>query len=118
MHVPEFYYWPDDMEFVSGEIVENSGCFTVIYKNKKNTIYFQGWKANEDTSELTAFEDGDQSYIENYDGVDYIIMEHDTDNSEDSRLYSATWMVNSNKFLLSNIDNLTEIEEILKNIKN
>ena len=118
VHIPKFYYWPDYVKYVDCEIIENPGSFTISYVGPQNTIYFKGWKDIGDTSDTNAVQDNATVLHEEYENVDYTIIETKTENQRYSSLYSAVWNVNNTKFLLSNLDDLTNLRKILKNIKN
>lgn len=116
--LPEFFYWPEEMKFLDGEVIESSESFTMTYEESGNTVYFQGWKNDGDLSDINLLQDNENVIYENYEGIEYTIIETSTDNFRYPVLYSAEWSVNNHKFLLSNIDDVTKMKRILKNIKN
>lgn len=118
IHVPEFYYLPENTKFLGGEVVTGTENFIIQYEIQDFLVYFQGWKETGDASDISAMENGKEVSVETYDGIKYMIFKSGKDDSEKTMMYNAVWIVNNNKYQLSNIVNLTEMKKILKNIKN
>lgn len=114
--IPEFYYWPNTMTFSEYMVDTQIGSFTMVYKDKSFIVYFEGWNSISDTSVISSWEkEGNISYL-NYEGVKYKIVA--TNDEKDNEIYHVEWSVDNTRFLLSGLENMQEIEKILKNIKN
>lgn len=119
IHMPEFYYWPDSVHFVENEIIDSQNGFVMHYTDDAGlNIYFEGWCGEQDKSGNYDFEGDGNTFYELYGDTEYKIIEIQTDEEAYPITYNVTWTVKNNKFLLSNIVNLTELRKILKNIKN
>ena len=116
--VPKFYYWPEKLTFSEGEVREDTSSFLMTYQKNATVIYFEGWYNTEDTSSMNSWEgEGKISYQE-YDGIKYKIVEVQDIDLDSQDYYYVEWNVNNARFLLAGLDDMTEIEKILKNIKN
>lgn len=116
--VPKFYYWPEKLTFSEVEVREDTSSFLMTYQKNATVIYFEGWYNTEDTSSMNSWEgEGKISYQE-YDGIKYKIVEVQDIDLDSQDYYYVEWNVNNARFLLAGLDDMTEIEKILKNIKN
>ena len=113
---PIFFYWPDELVFENVYIFEESSSFMIVYSNKNQIIYFEGWKGECNTSlNNTWMSEGKENHVE-YDGITYTITK--ADDEESGKRYYVRWTIEDNRFVLSGIQNLEEVKNILKNIKN
>lgn len=116
IEVPVFFYWPGEMFFSSVDIFEEARSFLIIYTDTENTIYFEGWKGDSNTSSNGVWQgEGIVEQVE-YNGVVYTITEIDSNDTE--YYYYVGWTAGENKFSLSGMKNLDELKKILKNLKN
>ena len=116
--VPKFYYWPEKLNFLEVEVREDTSSFLMTYQKDAAIIYFEGWYNTEDASSMNGWEgEGKISYQE-YDGIKYKIVEVQDIDLDSQDYYYVEWNVNNARFLLAGLDDMTEIEKILKNIKN
>lgn len=115
--LPEFFYWPNNIKYTDYKVEKYTETFTMIYQEESAVVYFEGWYNVSDTSAMSSWEiEGKVSYQE-YDGIKYKIVETEDENNV-GKTYYVEWNVNNARFLLSGLDDMLEIEKILKNIKN
>ena len=116
--VPTFYYWPDNIKFSEYEIDKENNAFTMIYQSDAAVVYFEGWYNDaSDASVMSSWENEGKVSYQEYDGIKYKIVETEDENNV-GKTYYVEWNVNNARFLLSGLDDMLEIEKILKNIKN
>lgn len=116
IQVPQFFYWPGEITFVDAEIFEESSSFMMEYADKDTTVFFEGWNSEYNASSNNVWQgEGKVTQIEE-DGVTYTITEGESDAF--GIYYYVGWTMENTKFVLSGVNNLEEIEKILKNIKN
>ena len=117
VNIPKFFFWPDDVEFLEYKIEKDIESFTMVYQEDASIIYFEGWYNVSDASAVNSWEnEGEVSYQE-YDGVKYKII-GTKDDKKGKETYYVEWAVNNDRFLLSGLVDMSEIDNILKNIKN
>ena len=116
--VPTFYYWPDNIKFSEYEIDKENNAFTMVYQSDVAVVYFEGWYNDaSDASLMSSWENEGKVSYQEYDGIKYKIVETEDENNV-GKTYYVEWNVNNARFLLSGLDDMLEIEKILKNIKN
>ena len=116
--VPTFYYWPDNIKFSEYEIDKENNAFTMVYQSDVAVVYFEGWYNDaSDASVMSSWENEGKVSYQEYDGIKYKIVETEDENNV-GKTYYVEWNVNNAGFLLSGLDDMLEIEKILKNIKN
>ena len=117
VNIPKFFFLPDDVEFLEYKIEKDIESFTMVYEEDTSIIYFEGWYNVSDASAVNSWEnEGEVSYQE-YDGVKYKII-GTKDDKKGKETYYVEWAVNNDRFLLSGLVDMSEIDKILKNIKN
>lgn len=117
VNIPKFFFLPDDVEFLEYKIEKDIESFTMVYEEDTSIIYFEGWYNVSDASSVNSWEnEGEVSYQE-YDGVKYKII-GTKDDKKGKETYYVEWAVNNDRFLLSGLVDMSEIDKILKNIKN
>ena len=117
VNIPKFFFLPDDVEFLEYKIEKDIESFTMVYEEDTSIIYFEGWYTVSDASAVNSWEnEGEVSYQE-YDGVKYKII-GTKDDKKGKETYYVEWAVNNDRFLLSGLVDMSEIDKILKNIKN
>lgn len=116
--LPEFFYWPQEVKFYEAELRQETSSFEMLYQKDTSLVYFEGWYNTEDASAINSWEgEGDISYKQ-YGDIKYKIVDIKTDDAESQDYYYVEWNVNNARFLLAGLDNMVEIENILKNVKN
>lgn len=116
--VPTFYYWPDNIKFSEYKIDKETNTFTMVYQSDAAVVYFEGWYNDaSDASVMSSWENEGKISYQEYDGIKYKIVETEDENNV-GKTYYVEWNVNNARFLLSGLDDMLEIEKILKNIKN
>ena len=116
INVPKFFYWPEKLDFSDVYIFEESNSFLIRYMDGKHVVYFEGWQGDSNISSNNTWKGkGEEQYLE-YDGISYTIIE--AENEEYGLCYYVRWTNDGNKFALSGMESLEEVENILKNIKN
>ena len=116
--VPTFYYWPDNIKYSEYEIDKKTNAFTMVYQSDAAVVYFEGWYNDaSDASVMSSWENEGKVSYQEYDGIKYKIVETEDENNV-GKTYYVEWNVNNARFLLSGLDDMLEIEKILKNIKN
>lgn len=116
--LPEFFYWPQEVKFYEAELRQETSSFEMLYQKDTSLVYFEGWYNTEDASVINSWEgEGDISYKQ-YGDIKYKIVDIKTDDAESQDYYYVEWNVNNARFLLAGLDNMVEIENILKNVKN
>ena len=104
------------MDFSDVYIFEESNSFLIRYMDGKHVVYFEGWQGDSNISSNNTWKGkGEEQYLE-YDGISYTIIE--AENEEYGLCYYVRWTNDGNKFALSGMESLEEVENILKNIKN
>ena len=117
VNIPKFFFLPDDVEFLEYKIEKDIESFTMVYEEDTSIIYFEGWYNVSDASSVNSWEnEGEVSYQE-YDGIKYKII-GTKDDKKGKETYYVEWAVNNDRFLLSGLVDMSEIDKILKNIKN
>ena len=116
--VPKFYYWPEKLNFSEVEVREDTSSFLMTYQKDAAIIYFEGWYNTEDVSSMNSWEGKGKISYQEYDGIKYKIVEVQDIDLDSQDYYYVEWNVNNARFLLAGLDDMTEIEKILKNIKN
>ena len=117
VNIPKFFFLPDDVKFLEYKIEKDIESFTMVYEEDTSIIYFEGWYNVSDASAVNSWEnEGEVSYQE-YDGVKYKII-GTKDDKKGKETYYVEWAVNNDRFLLSGLVDMSEIDKILKNIKN
>lgn len=116
--VPKFYYWPGKILFQEYEIQKDADSFAMIYQEGEKIIYFEGWFDTEDSSGLSIWEGQGETSYEIYDDIKYKIVKMEGSTAEQEPYYYVEWNVDNAQFILSGLTDFTEIEKILKNIKN
>ena len=89
----------------------------MIYQEESAVVYFEGWYNVSDTSAMSSWENEGKVSYQEYDGIKYKIVQTKNE-SNTGKTYYVEWNVNNARFLLSGLDDMLEIEKILKNIKN
>ncbi len=112
--VPKFFYWPEDVTFLEYEVDSSAEYFMITYQGKKEMIYLEGWYGTSDTSGINSWEGNGDSIYKKYDGIEYKISEV----KGERNYYYVDWNTDIAHFVLSGIDDMQEVEKILKNIKN
>ena len=116
--VPTFYYWPDNIKFSEYKIDKETNAFTMVYQSDVAVVFFEGWYNDaSDASVMSSWENEGKVSYQEYDGIKYKIVETEDENNV-GKTYYVEWNVNNARFLLSGLDDMLEIEKILKNIKN
>lgn len=115
--LPEFFYWPNNIKYTDYEVEKYTEIFTMIYQEESAVVYFEGWYNVSDTSAMSSWENEGKVSYQEYDGIKYKIVQTKNE-SNTGKTYYVEWNVNNARFLLSGLDDMLEIEKILKNIKN
>ena len=115
--LPEFFYWPNNIKYTDYKVEKYTETFTMIYQEESTVVYFEGWYNVSDTSAMSSWENEGKVSYQEYDGIKYKIVQTKNE-SNTGKTYYVEWNVNNARFLLSGLDDMLEIEKILKNIKN
>lgn len=112
--IPKFFYWPEDVTFIAYEVDASAEYFLISYQGQSGMIYFEGWYGAADTSGINSWEGKGDSIYKKYDGIEYKVSKVEGE----KEYYYVDWNTDVAHFALSGIDDMQEIEKILKNIKN
>ena len=115
--LPEFFYWPNNIKYTDYKVEKYTETFTMIYQEESTVVYFEGWYNVSDASAMSSWENEGKVSYQEYDGIKYKIVQTKNE-SNTGKTYYVEWNVNNARFLLSGLDDMLEIEKILKNIKN
>lgn len=116
IQMPEFFYWPDELKFVNAEILDNEHCFLIRYQYENRFVYFEGNGDNSDGSVTKVWEAEENAYYVEYDGIKYSITK--TITADNIEYHYVEWNIDGMKYILNGTISETELEKILKNIKN
>lgn len=114
--VPEFFYWPGEIVFLSADILEDADSFIMMYQRGEDIIFFEGRKINQDTTAVKDWEGEGDSFSKVYNDITYRVATVVGDNNE--KYYNTSWNVNNIEYVLSGKLEMDEIEKILINLKN
>lgn len=115
IEVPEFFYWPGELDFSEYDISQEASRFMMVYTDDAKDLYFEGWMADSDLSSNDVWEGEGRVRQVEYEGITYTITEIDSD--DEDTYYYVTWIKGDFQFSLSGRINGDEIEKILKNMK-
>ena len=114
--VPKFFYWPGELSYKDMEFFKDSNSFMMSYSDGEHTVFFEGWKGENDTSTNNVWQGEGKKWSEKYDGVLYNII--NVENDGYGTMYYVRWENEENQYSLSGMIDLEKLEKILKNIKN
>ncbi len=117
VEIPKFFFWPGKISFVDGQVNSDNNSFILTYEEEEQRIYFEGEREERDTSAVKEWEGEGTTEYKKYEGTKYqIVTVKDEDTHE--TYYYVSWSIGNMQYLLSGISEKTELEKILKNIKN
>lgn len=116
--VPEFYYRPYDMQFLSYEISESTSVAKIEYQYGKNILLFIIDKQSENTASDIKSTHGEKKkeIVINGDNVE-ITVEKVTDAGEKKANYVAQWSRDNTNYVLSGRVQWDELKKILEQMK-
>ena len=115
--LPEFFYWPKTILFSEYIVDEDTDAFTMVYQSDTSIVYFEGWNSGGDASTMRSWENEGKVTYQEYGGTKYRIVEN-SDEKKNNKTYYLEWDKENDRFLLSGITDMSEVEKILRNIKN
>ena len=116
--VPEFYYRPYDMQFLSYEISESTSVAKIEYQYGKNILLFIIDKQSENTASDIKSTHGEKKkeIVISGDNVE-ITVEKVTDAGEKKANYVAQWSRDNTNYVLSGRVQWDELKKILEQMK-
>lgn len=116
--MPEFYYRPYGMEYMTYEIRERTSFSKIEYEYKDNILLFYIDKQNKDVASDISSLNGMEKIIDTIerDETDIIIKEL-RDEEDESFTYAANWTYEGTSYTLSGKIELDELKKIVKEIK-
>ena len=114
--VPNFFYWPEGVQFSDVEIFSDINSFIMLYQKDEERIYLEGYGNGESVSAVKVWEGESSSYRADYGGTTYSITKITNDANQTG--YYVSWKTNEVEFVLTGFFSGNEMEKILKNIKN
>ncbi len=114
--IPKFFYWPGELSYKDMEFFKDSNSFMMSYSDGEHTVFFEGWRGENDTSTNNVWQGEGKKWSEKYDGVLYNII--NVENDGYGTMYYVRWENEENQYSLSGMIDLEKLEKILKNIKN
>lgn len=116
--MPEFYYRPYGMEYMTYEIRERTSFSKIEYEYKDNILLFYIDKQNKDVASDISSLNGMEKIIDTIerDETDIIIKEL-RDEEDESFTYAANWTYEGTSYTLSGKIELDELKKILKEMK-
>ena len=116
--LPEFYYRPYGMEYMTYEIRERTSFSKIEYEYKDNILLFYIDKQNKDVASDISSLNGMEKIIDTIerDETDIIIKEL-RDEEDESFTYAANWTYEGTSYTLSGKIELDELKKIVKEMK-
>ena len=116
--MPEFYYRPYGMEYMTYEIRERTSFSKIEYEYKDNILLFYIDKQNKDVASDISSLNGMEKIIDTIerDETDIIIKEL-RDAEDESFTYAANWTYEGTSYTLSGKIELDELKKIVKEMK-
>lgn len=116
--MPEFYYRPYGMEYMTYEIRERTSFSKIEYEYKDNILLFYIDKQNKDVASDISSLNGMEKIIDTIerDETDIIIKEL-RDEEDESFTYAANWTYEGTSYTLSGKIELDELKKIVKEMK-
>lgn len=116
--MPEFYYRPYGMEYMTYEIRERTSFSKIEYEYKDNILLFYIDKQNKDVASDISSLNGMEKIIDTIerDETDIIIKEL-RDEEDESFTYAANWTYEGTSYTLSGKIELDELKKIIKYMK-
>ena len=116
--MPEFYYRPYGMEYMTYEIRERTSFSKIEYEYKDNILLFYIDKQNKDVASDISSLNGTEKIIDTIerDETDIIIKEL-RDEEDESFTYAANWTYEGTSYTLSGKIELDELKKIVKEMK-
>ena len=116
--MPEFYYRPYGMEYMTYEIRERTSFSKIEYEYKDNILLFYIDKQNKDVASDISSLNGTEKIIDTIerDETDIIIKEL-RDAEDESFTYAANWTYEGVSYTLSGKIELDELKKIIKYMK-
>ena len=116
--MPEFYYRPYGMEYMTYEIRERTSFSKIEYEYKDNILLFYIDKQNKDVASDISSLNGMEKIIDTIerDETDIIIKEL-RDEEDESFTYAANWTYEGTSYTLSGKIELDEMKKIVKEMK-
>lgn len=118
VEVPEFYYRPYEMQFLSYEISEETFAAKIEYSYKNYILTLMIDKQNEDTASNIKSTHGeeDSKTIINENG-DTVVIKEIIDSSGENPNYEAHWKKNDTNYDFSGRIELEKLKKIIKYMK-
>lgn len=118
VEVPEFFYRPNGMEFISYSVKKVVPVAYIEYEYKKNTVYFYIDKQQEDTvSNINSLNGNekiiDKLYVENME----VVIKGIQDTDDEKMTYVADWKYDDVTYQVLGKFELEELEKIVKEMK-
>ena len=118
VEVPEFYYRPNGMEFISYSVKKAVPVAYIEYEYKKNTVYFYIDKQQEDiVSNINSLNGNekiiDKLYVENME----VVIKGIQDTDDEKMTYVADWKYDDVAYQVLGKFELEELEKIIKEMK-
>ena len=118
VEVPEFYYRPYEMQFLSYEISEETYVAKMEYQYNENILFFIIDKQNENTASDIKSTHGEKKKEILLDGDgDEIVVEKVNDDGEKIANYVAQWSRNNVDYVFSGRISWEELKKILEQMK-
>ena len=116
--MPEFYYRPYGMEYMTYEIRERTSFSKIEYEYKDNILLFYIDKQNKDVASDISSLNGMEKILDTIerDETDIIIKEL-RDEEDESFTYAANWTYEGTSYTLSGKIELDELKKIVKEMK-
>ena len=116
--MPEFYYRPYGMEYMTYEIRERTSFSKIEYEYKDNILLFYIDKQNKNVASDISSLNGMEKIIDTIerDETDIIIKEL-RDEEDESFTYAANWTYEGTSYTLSGKIELDELKKIVKEMK-
>ncbi len=116
--MPEFYYRPYGMEYMTYEIRERTSFSKIEYEYKDNILLFYIDKQNKDVASDISSLNGMEKIIDTIerDETDIIIKEL-RDEEDENFTYAANWTYEGTSYTLSGKIELDELKKIVKEMK-
>lgn len=116
--MPEFYYRPYGMEYMTYEIRERTSFSKIEYEYKDNILLFYIDKQNKDVASDISSLNGMEKIIDTIerDETDIIIKEL-RDEEDESFTYAANWTYEGTSYTLLGKIELDELKKIVKEMK-
>lgn len=117
VEVPDFYYLPEGMEYMTYELIDDIGYAKIHYSYKKGFLYLEISNSLSDMSQgsIKQTEKGQSvEIVETLSGEIEMKMEHLEIDGKDQ--FIARWEYNNSSYLFGGEISEQELKEILKNI--